>query len=657
MSVPTASLPAMSSVEKLLIQHLDDGLPLSVAALGGEDALLADAGALAVSPLFDELLVALCQDWSQLTKHADIEALILKSFGASGPITLSNSLDIIFRFGIVLKRIAKPLAELLLLRLNKRTTERESLVAARALEGLLRLSLERLITKYALLGTLTAVQNNETELFARHAARIILVAYEQWRDEDLLESLRLLSAIPGATAEANYSLGLAELLRAFEQPTRDAIYERLEIAGKHFRESILHSEERDDAVAYASVIDVLLYFKDTSQQAAALRAIERLERAVSMRQIWLYDTYLPNWLTHLVTSEVEWCQLISKIHAAMKCLEKPGWLRAVSVLPQLFEVYRLNRSVCLNVNMSGIERLVQPHIEVVFLRSQSHLSVLDEWLQENQDSPEWFDTARLLRSRIKSLSERQNTSALSHPRGGRFPLLAATLDDANLAGITDEQGEQLECLLRTGPLSKDTSSLVCNRIFRDVTAQLANCPDYVGEVKETFNDLLLRTIHFLANRMDLGKGNAAPSQMYLFAWEPGEAAPHEKSLQHDYWNYLVSYYGNQVRVEVSDIASGRVDLALFYAKHRFIAEMKRELGNAKPSNIKKFLGQIAIYGATDVRLGLLLVLDLTDKSKGIPHIPQNVWLEKHAVGSFADTRYVVVFRVPGNRIPPSSTSS
>ena len=657
MSVSAASLLVMSSVEKLLIQHLEDGLPLSIAALGGEDALLADADALAVSPLFDELLVILCQDWLQLTKQADIEALILKSFGASGPITLSNSLDVIFQFGFVLKEISKPLAERLLLRLNKRETELESLVATRALEGLLRLALERLTTKYALLDALTTVQSDETELFAQHAARIIIIAYEQWKDEDLLEALKVLSSIPGATADANYSLGLAELLRAFEQPTRDAIYERLEAAGKHFRESISHSEERDDAVAYASVIDVLLYFKDTSQQAAAQRAVERLRRAVTMRQMWLYDTHLPSWLAHLVTGEVEWCQLVSKIHAAMKCLEKPGWLKAVSVLPQLFEAYRLSRSVCLNVNMSGLERLVQPHIEIVFLRSQSHLSVLDEWLQENQDSPEWFDTARLLRSRIKSLSERQNTSALSHPRGGRFPLLAATLDDANLAGITDEQGEQLECLLRTGPLSKDTSSLVCNRIFRDVTAQLANCPDYVGEVKETFNDLLLRTIHFLANRMDLGKGNAAPSQMYLFAWEPGEAAPHEKSLQHDYWNYLVSYYGNQVRVEVSDIASGRVDLALFYAKHRFIAEMKRELGNAEPSNIKRFLGQIAIYGATDVRLGLLLVLDLSDKSKGIPHIPQNVWLEKHAVGSFADTRYVVVFRVPGNRIPPSSTSS
>ncbi len=657
MSVPTASLPAMSSVEKLLIQHLKDGLPLSVAALGGEDALLADADALAVSPLFDELLVVLCRDWSHLTKQADIEALILKSFGASGSITLSNSLDVIFQFGGVLKEIAKPLAERLLLRLNKRKTELESLVATRALEGLLRLALERLTTKYALLDALTTVQSDETELFAQHAARIIIIAYEQWKDEDLLKALKVLCAIPGATAEANYSLGLAELLRAFEQPTRDAIYERLEAAGKHFCESIFHSEERDDAVAYASVIDVLLYFKDTSQQAAALRAIERLQRAVSMRQMWLYNTHLPSWLTHLVTSEVEWCQLVSKIHAVMKCLEKPGWLKAVSVLPQLFEVYRLSRSVCLNVNMSGLEQLVQPHIEVGFLRSQSHLSVLDEWLQENQDSPEWFDTARLLRSRIKSLSERQNTSALSHPRGGRFPLLAAALDDANLAGITDEQGEQLECLLRTGPLSTDNSSFVCNRIFRNVTAQLVDCPDYVSEVKETFNDLLLRTIHFLANRMDLGKGSAAPNQMYLFEWESGEAAPHEKLLQHDYWNYLVSCYGNKIRVEVSDIASGRVDLELCYAKQRFIAEMKRELSNAEPSNIKKFLGQIAIYEATDVRLGLLLVLDLTDKSKGIPHIEQNVWLEKHAVGSFADTRYVVVFRVPGNRIPPSSTST
>ena len=59
-----------------------------------------------------------------------------------------------------------------------------------------------------------------------------------------------------------------------------------------------------------------------------------------------------------------------------------------------------------------------------------------------------------------------------------------------------------------------------------------------------------------------------------------------------------------------------------------------------------------------MRLGLLLVLDLTDKSTGMPHIESNVWNEIYPPINDTDLeRYIVVFRVMGNKITPSLTKS
>lgn len=646
----------MASIENLLVKRMECGLALDLAALGGEQAILAEAAALATSPLFDEVLAILCQAWPQVTKQTDLENFILSGFRVSEPTALANSLDILFDCRTILERIASALSDILTARAKQRRTVLETLIAARALEGLLRLTLENLTPKYALLDVLTSIKSSESELFANHAARIISIAYDQWKENELLDALQRIVAIPEVSAEASFSLGLAMLNQAFEQVNKLAIYERLESAKKHFYDAISHSEERDDAVAYHAAIEVILGFPDPNQQTNAQRALERLQRSVSIRQFWLQDAHLPNWLIRLESSGVEWARLAAKIQEAKKNLTRPAWLNAASVLHQLFEVYQVSRAAHLNVNISGMEQILRPHIEESFLRSHAHLSVLDDWLHQNQTASEWQSTASLLRERIKILAERATSSPADHLRGGRFPLLATALGLDALAGIRDEHCELLERLLRNNELARGALSIVGERIFSRITRQLESCRHYEGDVRISFDDLILRTINFLFSRMNLGKANAAPGQMYLFPWDVSTGAPHERELQIDYWNYLISGYGHQVRMEVSDIASGRVDIVLFYDRHRFVAEITRELVDAQPHNLKRFLGQIAVYEATDVRLGLLLVLDLTDKSRGIPHAEQNVWVETHEVGSFADQRHVVVFRVLGNRINPSATS-
>ena len=109
-----------------------------------------------------------------------------------------------------------------------------------------------------------------------------------------------------------------------------------------------------------------------------------------------------------------------------------------------------------------------------------------------------------------------------------------------------------------------------------------------------------------------------------------------------------------IHAEVRDIAGGRADVVIDFYQFRFIAELKRELVDASRSNLQRFLGQAGLYSGTDVHLGLLLVLDLTDKTTGVPSFRENVWCEEL---NSTLRRHVVVVRVPGNRIAPSATAT
>lgn len=65
-----------------------------------------------------------------------------------------------------------------------------------------------------------------------------------------------------------------------------------------------------------------------------------------------------------------------------------------------------------------------------------------------------------------------------------------------------------------------------------------------------------------------------------------------------------------------------------YETHKFVAELKRELADGTKEAARSYLGQAGLYQGTDVKLGPLLILDLTDMTDGVPALEENVWLER-----------------------------
>jgi hypothetical protein len=133
----------------------------------------------------------------------------------------------------------------------------------------------------------------------------------------------------------------------------------------------------------------------------------------------------------------------------------------------------------------------------------------------------------------------------------------------------------------------------------------------------------------------------------------GQEAPGEAELQNDLEQFLIA--AGQLQTERSNVASGRADIYLpqpCRQPFRFVLEVKRHLTTWDNKVCVPFLRQTTAYQQTDLKLGILAVLDLSDRPAGVPHFDDCLWIAKRDVNS-TDRRHALVVRVPGNKRTPS----
>jgi hypothetical protein len=152
-------------------------------------------------------------------------------------------------------------------------------------------------------------------------------------------------------------------------------------------------------------------------------------------------------------------------------------------------------------------------------------------------------------------------------------------------------------------------------------------------------------VRFLKIRVD-GDGTRFP---YLRRIEAAKA-PRENDLQHDLWEFLSS--SEYPEAERRQISAGRADIYIPQGRFRFVIEVKRSLGAWTEDGLEGLLRQTTAYQQTDVRLGVLAVLDLSDRPAGVPHLIDCFMVRERSV-SATDGRCAVVVRVPANRRTPS----
>lgn len=149
------------------------------------------------------------------------------------------------------------------------------------------------------------------------------------------------------------------------------------------------------------------------------------------------------------------------------------------------------------------------------------------------------------------------------------------------------------------------------QLFGQLRAALRGSQDYEGAAKLAFDDLIFRLLRFVSIRLD-ATGSRYP---YLSEIVPGNE-PKEVDLQRDLFHYL-SGFGYPIW-EAPNVASGRADILVPYSTFNFSIETKQDAAEWDNGSAAAFVAQATAYQQTDVRLGVLAVLDLSIRRPGDP---------------------------------------
>ena len=326
---------------------------------------------------------------------------------------------------------------------------------------------------------------------------------------------------------------------------------------------------------------------------------------------------LPDWLAPRWDRDVQWFELLDSIPRLAAELDRPSWLRACEVLDRLFKVYDADRTIA---GGAGFGILLRPRIEASFVRSQGLLAHLDDRLRDPEFIGEYRDVASALRERISSIAAEPSPPGKLR-EGAYIQRLRGTLDDIGAPEVFIDR--VIEAARGKLGAEDEIANPAVQRIYADIRSKLAESSYYVDRVKTTFDRLVLQVTLFCMDRQDAASKELGSRGAYLFARNPVEA-----DLQKDLREFLVgNLSGGGIQTEVEGIAKGRSDIYVGHGGWRFLIELKKHECHVSPEAARSYVGQTASYQGTNVKLGLLGILELVDRTGPPPSIENCIWYD------------------------------
>ncbi|MEV6781191.1 hypothetical protein [Streptomyces sp. NPDC051098] len=610
------------------------------------------------SPLWFRAAESLLAEWETLDHPDRASALITRALAATtSPAAADDILDQLVEHRGYLHHAATQLNGIAVDRSRKHTTPLDAELAGLFLEAALRLALPGTTSRYGLLDRLVdPTAATAPPAYARRTVRALGTAYEQWRESDLLTALERFvgTAVHG---DAVYELAMCHLADAANAPDRSTLLGAFTTARGFLEQAVDADEDRPDATAFLAAVDAVLAF-DTGNTTTLNTATRQLRRSLTEHAMWLTGTRT-HWRAGRYDSEAAWYTLSLDLEHADANLDQPLTTWPTQTIHHVLAAYTAHRSVRLQPADAapGLQVLVAPRIEDAFAERHGLLMYLRGLIA---DAPADWDSAAadlLLQAVDDRLQDQDST-----PPGGpgkapeaTYPHLVAVLGSQMLASLPTTMLDSLE-----GSLSDSDATLMAKmpiaqqHIFNDVLAVLKECPDFQNPVvHEGFVRLVTRTIKFLNSRTNRARQHHTARFEYLYAPERDKSLPLENTVQEDLQDYLD---GNleDVDIELTDRAGGRADIEVRLPGFSTIIECKRTTGSTTRSGLRRYLGQTVAYQAAGITLGMLVVLDLTHKNRDwIPNIRDNMWADRVPARTIDQRdRWVVIVRVPGNRIKP-----
>ncbi|KLT63922.1 hypothetical protein [Pedobacter sp. BMA] len=626
-------------IESYFISKIEAGLTPNLDEIGGLSAVSKQCEAIAGSPILDEILSAVVQ----VAVHSDSsnKQLAIGIFNQAfltnnDPIVIREALHLLSQnadlFGDCFKTLLK-LAD---------DVNRPGILRRYYLAGAFEIALNSPAKKHALIGYLLDTDGREDVSYISHLIKIIGLSFTFFDEKDLFKKLE--SLVGCADYERFFELGMGSLHKALNTVTHDESKMLFDHALEYFK----HAEAlgRDDALSYRIALEILHNFSNGEKLDEIKMLKSRLTNNIAATLAWNPQDMFLSWSGLRHTELMHWNLLSEKVGQLIEHLEEPGWFEPSRVIEDhLLKIYSSSRAI-LNKNIgSGTDQIIQPFIKRRIADQKVQVFLLDQWLKSNIQHELW-PVATQLKEQIDNYKAQQllendlGTAALSSavPAYWKIPLRE------------QKQFEQFASTFRE--VHSNSTPTVIVSIFESLCEQLKPVPTYDNPaIRFSFQTILYHSLYFLKLRMDNSKSNY-PTMRYLFK---SSKKPLESQLQQDYYNFMVTQQSiGDVRIEISDVASGRADVFFNFLSYHICTEVKRESQDCSFEYLSaQYLGQSMEYSNTSAKLGILLVLDLTEKPHGMGSFESRVKLEIASTSGNQDKRGIIIITVPGNRITPS----
>lgn len=631
----------LHSIDQKIVKRLETSNDISINHLGGINCLHQNFSEISSSRYLPEILKSISDEFNNLKEEEQNQA---KDIITNGLEQCDNEFSIQEVLSIAFNTSSEISVSCFQICLNQScNTEKPPLVRAWLLEASFKFAVLNRTRRFKLLNNLINTSIDDCPEYLRHFTKILGLAYSNWQEADLIDKLLELRDSNLGEDEVWFELGMSYLLDALNSQDQESALTHFLNAKIHFSKAIELGVERPDAEAYHSALSILTSLSNPNHTLDYEILISKMSVSLTIYNAWHSQYELNGWVSARNMEITNWYILIRKLKCLLNHLNEPSWFEPKVVIETyLLNIYRSSRTIFKRDKDGGLEKIIQPKIEGKLINQTSKIYLIDEWIKLQVNS-EIKDIGLELKGKL------QKTNLYQQLDSNEYSEKLKDLRSEPPYDIKDPLDQFIEDC--TSVNVKEINPIIERLLIEILSNVESNSSFKIERVRRCFHILVNQLILFLESRMN-GTLKDNKRLAYLFK---NEKLPLEVALQNDLHEYL---YGNlinaDVELEKSNIASGRVDLNVSFGTFNFPIEIKRDLKDCSFEAIRsKYLGQAAEYVGTNVKIGFLMVLDLTDKSSGMRSIESYVKVEIVKKDNDPIERAIVVIVVPGNRKTPS----
>ncbi|MBI5131484.1 MAG: hypothetical protein HZA66_18765 [Rhodopseudomonas palustris] len=385
----------MSDVAQAIMTAHSEGRSPALSELGGENSVYL-ANDIRENGLFGVAVSALISAWSNLSDY-----VAAQDFISDG---LRRNRDRL-ALGEVVSRLASSTIDLrpFVLALDARVKDANGHPISRvdAAAGMLRFALCNSRWKSSAVAALYSIDLEDDVLAVEMLCRLVSVAFEQFKDDTLLELLDELVQKNASSSQAAYELGMIEIGRALSQKTLPEICDGFTAAEAWLARSLAANAERRDSRVYLLLIGLIIPIARDERRLPP-EMLEELKETALVRGMWDRQVSGQEWLLPSPQADLEWIPVVDEITKVAARLSEASWFKAETVLDSVLSLYSATRSI--RPGGGELSNFLRPWIEARFVRERGLLAHLDQWLEHAGAEQLNASSATTLRSNIHRMA-------------------------------------------------------------------------------------------------------------------------------------------------------------------------------------------------------------------------------------------------------------